>query len=55
MSSVCSGFHESCSCETCAYVNMLYCELDYLESFEPENIDEINRLTEEIESLGYSC
>ena len=55
MSSVCSGFHESCSCETCQYINQLYVELDYLESFEPENKYEINRLIEEIENLGYSC
>ena len=38
----------------CSYVNTLYAELDYLESFEPGNKKEIERLIEEIESMGYS-
>ena len=56
MSSVdtCTGFWETCTCIECCYAADLYAELDYLESFEPENTDEIERIKEELDTLGYS-
>ena len=51
---MCNGFHEGCQCSECSYANMLYSELDFLESFCPEDKAEINRITEELESMGYT-
>lgn len=50
----CTGYHENCDCPDCTYVNQLYAELDWLESFERDNIAEIERIKEEIWNLGYS-
>ena len=49
----CTGYHETCNCPDCEYVNQLYAELDFLENFVPEDVKEIERLRDEIESLGY--
>lgn len=54
MNNKCCGFHEICECEDCVYVNQLYAELDYLESYASEDIREIERIKDEIESMGYS-
>ena len=51
---MCSGFHEGCDCKECSYANMLYSELDFLESFCPEDKKEIQRIVDELESMGYS-
>lgn len=51
---MCTGFWENCGCEDCLYVAQLYAELDYLESFASEDKDEIERIKNEIELLGYS-
>lgn len=51
---MCTGFHEGCDCPECSYANMLYSELEFLESFCPEDKKEIQRITDELESLGYS-
>ena len=40
----CTGYHENCDCPDCTYVNQLYAELDWLESFERDNLAEIERI-----------
>lgn len=50
----CTGYHETCECEECVYVNTLYAELEYLENFYSDDREEIERLIDEISSLGYS-
>ena len=42
----CTGYHENCDCPDCTYVNQLYAELDWLESFERDNLAEIERIKE---------
>lgn len=54
MENKCCGYHEVCDCPDCTYVNMLYAQVDYLESYAPEDKEEIERLKDEILSLGYS-
>ena len=39
----CTGYHETCECEECAYVNTLYAELEYLENFYSDDREEIER------------
>ena len=51
---MCTGFHEGCDCPECSYANMLYSELDFLENFWQEDKKEIQRITDELESMGYS-
>lgn len=51
---MCTGFHENCECEDCLYANQLYKELAYLEQFELENKEEIDRIKYELDSMGYS-
>ena len=51
---MCNGYHENCNCPDCEYANALYAELDFLENFCPEDKKEIERIKEELDSMGYS-
>lgn len=50
----CSGYWTACECEDCRKVAVLYADLAWLEEMDPDNKEEIRKITEEIEDMGYS-
>ena len=50
---MCNGYWESCKCEDCKRVTVLYEELEWY-SKDKDNKEIIKEIEKEIESMGYS-